>query len=553
MKSIYAGLTVRQALELEPLAGAQVAAGETGLDNRIQWVHIVDMAEARYEWGKPGVLLLTTGYGWPADEAGQIRLIAKLVEEDFAGMLVSLVEHMPRVPAAILRAADEHGFPVIEVPPDVLFVNVTEAIFQQIISRQYRLLQQSARIHQKLTSLVLQGGDLKALAATLAELLQRSVTIEDTSLRVLATAQQGAVDEARQRSVDRGRASDEVAQVLLQQGIYRRLSEHMAPVHVPAIPEMGMTMERIVAPIVVAREIHGYIWIIAGERALTDLDQLAITHGATVTALVLLKEQAVRDTEERLRGDFFEMLLDGTEDTAVLAEQAHRLHYRLDQPHQVVLVHGVPRTGGRTRASLIAVERWLRSRGDDVLAVWRDEGLVLLVESRDASPGERLAKELVAEFSRPVCPLLAGVGEPATIKGESPQDIGCSYRQAQDAVHIQGALGIEDGTATFRDLGYLYWLYSLPADKLMDNLYLRKVKALAAYDAKNGRQLVKTLESYLDHGTSLVEAAEALFIHRNTLLHRLERIEAVCSLSLREPMVRFNLHLAVKCYRLRRT
>jgi len=64
-------------------------------------------------------------------------------------------------------------------------------------------------------------------------------------------------------------------------------------------------------------------------------------------------------------------------------------------------------------------------------------------------------------------------------------------------------------------------------------------------------ELLKTLETYLDHGCSLVEAADALYIHRNTLLHRLKRIEELCDVDLRDPMQRLNLHAVVKDYHLR--
>ena len=64
----------------------------------------------------------------------------------------------------------------------------------------------------------------------------------------------------------------------------------MGPLHIDPIPDLGMTMERIVAPIIVAHEIYGYIWIIAGDRPLTALDELAIEHAATVAALILFPE-----------------------------------------------------------------------------------------------------------------------------------------------------------------------------------------------------------------------------------------------------------------------
>ncbi len=103
---------------------------------------------------------------------------------------------------------------------------------------------------------------------------------------------------------------------------------------------------------------------------------------------------------------------------------------------------------------------------------------------------------------------------------------------------------------TFEELGLLHWLYHVPPEQQTGNLFLEHIRKLAAYDTDQNKELVKTLETYLDHGGSLAEASQALYIHRNTLLHRVDRIESLCRVDLRDPLQRLNLHVAVKYYRL---
>jgi purine catabolism regulator len=78
------------------------------------------------------------------------------------------------------------------------------------------------------------------------------------------------------------------------------------------------------------------------------------------------------------------------------------------------------------------------------------------------------------------------------------------------------------------------------------------VQALAEHDRKSNSDLVHTLEAYLEHGGALAEAAEALSIHRNTLLYRVGRIEAVTGIDLKDTTQRLNLHVALKAFLLRR-
>lgn len=539
-------LTVRQALQLPIFSSAILVAGRDGVDNEISWVHIVDIPDATYEWRRPNILLLTAGFGLRDDPERQAALIPKLIEEQFAGLVLSTGFYFDETPAGIRRAADENKFPVIETPRDLMFVDVTASILEQIVNENYALLRRSQRIHERLTTLVLQGGGFDELAETLAALLQRSITIEDTAFRVLATAQHGRVDSARERSVANGRTTPKLARHLLDAGIYDRLLQEMEPVHIPPMPDLDMNMERFVAPIIVEREIHGYIWIIAGAHPLTELDKLALDHGATVAALIFFKEQAVRKATEALRGDFLEQLLQNETKTAAFSEQAHRLNYRPERPHQVLLIHGLPLAGGDAYALYADVETQLHSRGVRPLLAPRDDHLVAVIESDADAKGKEIAQTLVQDVAHPTYQLRIGVGRAIA----SAKTLRRSYEEAEEALRVGEAMQLEEPVIAFTDLGLLHWLYHLPPETIENNAYLQHIHTLAQYDRERNAELVKTLETFLDHGSAMVDAAQALYIHRNTLLHRLERIENLCQITLRDPLQQLNLHAAIKSYRL---
>jgi purine catabolism regulator len=445
------------------------------------------------------------------------------VEEGFAGMVLCVGYYFDRTPLVIREHANKLGFPIIETPPDLLFIEITESVLERIINHQYALLQQSIR---------------------------RSITIEDPAFHILATAQNGNVDEARRHSIDSGRTTPEVAQRLLDAGIYTQLLERMGPMHVDPMPDLGMNMERYVAPIIVDREIYAYIWIIAGDDPLTELDELAISHGATVAALILFKETAVRKAEEALRGDFLELLLQGQTDTAIFAELSQRLNFHPDRPHQALLISGPSKTGGSAHTLLDNVSEWLRGINVHPLLMWRNDHLVMILENDSPVAGKELAKEIVESLSHPARSLFVGIGGSHQAADDEDGLARLSYEEAREAARIGSAMGMDEGFLAFDELGVLHWLYHMPVEKRMGNAFLKHVGTLASYDVKRGTALVKTLEHYLDNGGSLVDTADALFIHRNTLLHRLERIEKLCPVDLRDPLQRLNLHAAVKGYRL---
>jgi len=542
-------LTVAEALKLKPFRSARVVAGQGGLDNVIRWVHIVDIPDVLELTFRGGELLLTTAYALKDAADLQQRLIPALVEKGLAGMVVAIGRYFHRIPPDMVAAADELNFPIIEVPWELPFIEVTEALFQRLISEQYELLRRSFRIHQTLTQVALKGEGMDSLARTLAQLLGRSVIIEDADLTMLAYATLGPVDEARQQSIGEGRSTPEVLTELEQQGLFTALRADPRPRRVPPLPHLGMTMERIIAPIMVGDDIYGYVWVIAGDHPLEELDFRAIEHAATVGALILVREQAVREAEQRLQGDFLDALLSNTgQGDALLVQRAAQLGYDLSRPHQVLMIGSDDEASPR---SLNAVDhllgRVLSRREETALVTRRQERLVVVLEG-DETAGKALAQELREAASHLSSSFSIGIGRSYS----SLADLHRSYAEAEEALHL-GRLTAGPGHVTaFSDLGFLHWLYHLPPECRRENPYLDKVQALAAHDAERHSELLPTLEAYLDLGGNAQRTATHLFIHRNTLLYRLKRIEEICQVDLNDPLTRLNLHLALKQFRLLR-
>jgi purine catabolism regulator len=568
-------LTVREALAYPCLASARVVAGAAGLDQVIRRVHVVDIPDANYAWGQGG-LLLTAGYGLKDSPERQAALVPTLVRHGLVGLVFSIGWYFTETPPVICAAAQAAGFPVIEVPPEVEFISITEQLYTAIVNHQFALKERAADIHRQLMQLVLQGGDLAAVTTTLANILQRSVLIESPTSDILAAAQSGPVDEGRLLVLEVGRTPPDRAQRLLKRGIYAELQQKRQPVRLSAMPDLGWTMERVVAPIIVGGEIYGYIWIVEGDHPLADLDELAIEQAATVTALVMLQERAVREAQQAIRGDFLSQLLHegpaGEPDSA-LGEQARAVGYRLDQPHQALFVVGHPPEGDRTQsgsntwspsggrppagataAQLAArLEQRLHAANAQSLVVLRERGVAVVVESRADGAGQALAEQLLADLNHPSQPVTIGVGGVETQAADGAgRSLRRSYEEAQEAAEIGQRLSPAARVTCFWELGLLDWIYPLPPQALVANPFLAIVETLAEHDQRTKGDLVRTLEAYLDSGGALAEAAGLLTVHRNTLLYRISRIEEIAAVDLRNVEQRLNLHVALKAYRLRR-
>lgn len=542
-------LTVRQLLALPEMAEARLVAGAKGVDHEVLWAAVVDIPQAG-EWVRADELLLTTFYGLRDDVAAQTSLCVRLAQMKVAGMIVATGEYVADVPEAVRRVADDASFPIIELPWHLPFEDVVRIVSEHSINDQYLLYKQSLAIHQALTRLVLDGGSLQDVAHELCALLRRPVEIDDVSFAVLAEASgPGArIDDSRRSAIREGRSSPQLLDYLRKSGVLSRVRGTLGTERIDVTEQtraLGMTMARILAPIVVARRIYGYVWIIAGERELEPLDFHAIEHAATVAALIQFRNQTTHQADERIERHVISRLLaeDLRPDNA-LREQMARFHLRIEAPHVVIVVDPC---GSDLRSVELAARNAARPEGLAMAVGERAGRVVVLLECSKREQIDRFCDFLRESMAPLGAPVRIGVSAPQ----EAPTELLHEYERALEALALLPALGVERRVAHFDELGLLHWLHALPASMLTENSFAQRLQRLAEHDRTHDGQLTQTLDVFLECEGNGVRAAQRLYIHRHTLKYRLQRIEEICGVNLNDSLCKLNLRAALLLQRVR--
>lgn len=120
-----------------------------------------------------------------------------------------------------------------------------------------------------------------------------------------------------------------------------------------------------------------------------------------------------------------------------------------------------------------------------------------------------------------------------------------TYEETQAALRIAQACG-DDAPYIFQPRGMDEFLLMSHEPEYFQHYAEKVLKPLLVYDAKNHSDLLKTLEIYLETNGNLQHTAKQLFVHRNTLKYRIQRIEKILECSLEEPRVRFMLYFAIR-------
>ncbi len=533
-------LTVAEALELEQFAGAQVVAGSSGLHKSIAWVHIASTPDAP-AFLNGGELVLTTASNMPDAAAEQYRYVADMAAKGVVGLVVSVGRHILTTSAELRAVADQFNFPLIEIAYQALFVDIAKATNERIAAANMALVTRALNIQQVLTQLVLEGGDLKQLAGQLASLLGQSISIENERFEILASANVAEVDEARRFTVSEGRTDPRLVRALEERGILGQIRQTLRPVFIASMPDVGLELERILAPIVVHGDIYGYVWIIAHDRPLTDLDGMAISSGATIAAVMMLYQESVQSAEASLKGNLLSQLIQGEIGReSVLTDQAMRYGLDLAQPFVMLLVEYPERSTQKLMQIYRRINRLATVRTWSAVVGQFAGQVVILTQMGENS--EMLARQILAEINHGI-PTRIGVSG----THRRAEAVSLAHQQCREVLHITRRLGDSRSIVYFDGLGYLHALYRAGAASLETNPYVPCAHRLLA---ENQTDLFNTLETYLDAGGNGVQTAETLHIHRSTLNYRLERFKEICALDLSDPLIRMNLQVAIKLLRL---
>jgi DNA-binding PucR family transcriptional regulator len=117
------------------------------------------------------------------------------------------------------------------------------------------------------------------------------------------------------------------------------------------------------------------------------------------------------------------------------------------------------------------------------------------------------------------------------------------YRQAVAALDISRRLGSVRAAARYEDF-QIYDLLNSCGEAELGKYCHPALELLRQYDHRQSSELYDTLRAYADSGGSVKLTADALFIHRNSLMYRLDRIREITGLDINDAHTLYVLKLS---------
>ena len=138
---------------------------------------------------------------------------------------------------------------------------------------------------------------------------------------------------------------------------------------------------------------------------------------------------------------------------------------------------------------------------------------------------------------------VVGIGTPiGNIK-----DLAASFKEAQIAMEVGKVFDTEKQVISYDHLGIARLIYQLPTT--LCDAFLKEVFKQDSIDSLDSETLF-TIQRFFENNLNVSETSRGLFVHRNTLVYRLEKIKKLTGLDLRkfDDAIVFKVALMVKKY-----
>jgi len=129
----------------------------------------------------------------------------------------------------------------------------------------------------------------------------------------------------------------------------------------------------------------------------------------------------------------------------------------------------------------------------------------------------------------------------------SINELSSSLREAQVALEVGKVFDTEYSVITYDNLGIARLIYQLPTT--LCEMFLREVFKKGSIESLDAETLF-TIQRFFENNLNVSETSRGLFVHRNTLVYRLEKIKKLTGLDLRQfdHAIIFKVALMVKKY-----
>ncbi|WP_010283200.1 PucR family transcriptional regulator [Bacillus timonensis] len=492
-------ITVEDILGRKHFENIKVVAGKEGLGRQVKWVHVVEVINIR-NLLNGNELILSTGVAWRDNKEKFISVIQQLIDSHAVGICIELGIYTSSIPPEIIDIANKYQFPIILFLKEVPFVEITQDIHGLLINRQYQMITNLENYSQALNKRLLSIDHYIEILKFIRSYLQVQVIILFNNNETQFIPEVPEHKRIKQLEKMKFQSED---------------STYIAKI-----------------PIHLLGESYAELAIISEERELTEFDHLILDRTATALAQLFLRNLYVEEKQRMEATEWINDWLDGEQNEEAINEYL-ALTLTRKPKGAVVCICKMDTIDEYTTSDVTYFKMFVRAIFDQqgftlFIAEKRNTIVFILLNERSITTWkprvqegiQRLIDSDIRRGKGKVQPLF-GIGKFV----EELIDVHKSYQTALETIRIQHRLSIPVQSHFYDDL-HIFRLISLLHRHIdLQEVVLEYLEPVIAYDKKYNGKLMETLKTYLSCNGSKQETAKRLFVVRQTLYHRIQKLE----------------------------
>ncbi len=225
--------------------------------------------------------------------------------------------------------------------------------------------------------------------------------------------------------------------------------------------------------------------------------------------------------------------------------KSKELHFSTDVTRVVILVKFNGHTDG---VPFDMISSMFPDKNKDYVISVGEQDIVLVKEMKtgyESTDALKIAQTIYDTISSEflVKGLSVGIGSAA----ENVKDLARSFKEAQVALEVGKVFDTEKDIIAYENLGIGRLIYQLPTT--LCEMFLQEVFKKGSLESLD-RETLMTIQAFFENNLNVSETSRKLFVHRNTLVYRLDKIKKMTGLDLREfeHAITFKVALMVKKY-----
>lgn len=525
-------LTIGDILKRQYFKEARVVAGNNGLNRIIKWVHIMEVTEIG-QLLNGNELILSTGVGWKEDQNLSLSFLQQLIENNASGLCIELGKHSNRLSEKMIDYAEQNDFPLIIFNHEVRFIDLTQDLNTLIIDNQYKIMTDLEAFSSKLNHLLLSTDGFSGILRLLHTYLNVQVAFVPVEGDVQFFPTVGSITKKEKILSD----IQSLSLKEMKQNTECRQSGSSA---YQAIYAIGHKFADLI------------IFSDTGEW--TGFEFLILDRAAIALAQDLLKELYTEEKRKRTENQWLQKWLEGGHRKEEIAQHLSLTEPSLKANGCVVCLCqlAIPERKSDLTYYSIVLRSIFEQHGYYLFASFEKSQMIFVLINKKGQEDWKIRLDHAIQQLKGTTLLKEQLkGKPIFAVGKMFDELNQvdeSYQMASEALSIGKRLGKSE--LTFYEDLYVQRLISLLNKQgHLEDFIDDYIGSVLEFDVKHKSEMLTTLRVFLEVNGSKKEAANRLFIVRQTLYHRIEKLNDLLGDDFMQSEKRLAIEFAVHAHK----